>query len=242
MELTKAKQVLVQQLTGMAGDENLQSVLADMAEDILSKLSDAPVDGKQYARKNASWAEVISGGGGGDLVKLDLISEDEPPEDMLLPHLFPSETTSYFGSTYTLIETPYHSFSGNGIYLHSYFSEDGSYQALFTLGSGSYLRMVGKNGSTWEATPWIDIGGTTFYAESTIDPNITYTNYTYASYIISVHSLGTVEVIVDGETIAIWSPFGGEDNHTFSFSVPVEGTFSIESTGTINITKAVRIY
>ena len=38
---------------------------ADMAG-FAAKLSDAPSDGKQYARKNAAWAEVVAGGGGSE--------------------------------------------------------------------------------------------------------------------------------------------------------------------------------
>lgn len=48
----------------------------DGLEDIVDeKLSDAPSDGKQYARKNGAWSEVISSGGGGVEVFIVAITE-----------------------------------------------------------------------------------------------------------------------------------------------------------------------
>ena len=49
---------------------DLGSAVSDMNTALGSKLSDAPSDGKQYARQSGSWAEVQGGGGGGAEPKL----------------------------------------------------------------------------------------------------------------------------------------------------------------------------
>lgn len=44
----------------------LSSDVSLTASDV-GAISDAPIDGKQYARKNATWSEVVSSGGGGQV-------------------------------------------------------------------------------------------------------------------------------------------------------------------------------
>jgi hypothetical protein len=48
-----------------ATHSHLTSDVTGLDAALNAKLSDAPSDGKQYARKDATWTEVVAGGGGG---------------------------------------------------------------------------------------------------------------------------------------------------------------------------------
>lgn len=60
-----------------------------------AKLSDAPSDGRQYARKDAAWAEVVSGGGGASTGDIVLSSSA-----LTIPEYLPCDGSTYLQSSY----------------------------------------------------------------------------------------------------------------------------------------------
>lgn len=70
-------------------------------EEVAGDVEEAPTDGKQYARKDAGWEEVVASGG--DFITLDFplsFVEGEPQPTMLAPNLFPDQTKNYKGKLY----------------------------------------------------------------------------------------------------------------------------------------------
>lgn len=64
------------------GDEKSYTVTTE--NEILEKISDAPIDDTEYARKNGEWTN-ISGGGGGGMFYIDVVSLEDKEDN---PHKF----------------------------------------------------------------------------------------------------------------------------------------------------------
>lgn len=54
---------------------SLSSQVGDLSSATLSKVSDAPADGKNYARKDGAWVEVVAGEGGGGLTHAQILAK-----------------------------------------------------------------------------------------------------------------------------------------------------------------------